>query len=58
MAFTPYPKTYRCYHKENGELHRTDATFYRSINGAIKAVKESLMKNSLPYKESVLVSIK
>ena len=58
MAFTPYPKIYRCYYKESKKLHQINVGDCNGISDAIDAVKESLMKNSLPYKEAVLVSIK
>ena len=58
MAFTPYPKIYCCYYKEGKKLHQINVGDCDSIADAIDAVKDSLMKNSLPYKEAVLVSIK
>ena len=50
--------TYRCYWKEANKLHRTDADNQESINKAINMIKMSLMKDSLPYREAVIVSLK
>lgn len=54
----PHETVHKCFYKADGKLHQINVGKAESINEAITLVKDSLMKDSLPFPSAVLVSVK